>query len=89
MSEKRAFDLYVVDDEGKGVQGVRVVMVGERYDFDGETMQTSLDHIDGLTNIDGWFGVICKRAHRAEIFLDNKSYGFYWCENGVSVSIRK
>ncbi|MEK7062674.1 MAG: hypothetical protein AAB946_01415 [Patescibacteria group bacterium] len=88
MSERKSFDIFVVNDEEKGLQGIRVVMVYERYDFDGEKMQPSLDHINGLTDTNGWFGIDCKRAFKAEIFLDNRSYGNYWCENGVRIPIK-
>ena len=88
MSAREAFDIYVVNDEGKALQGVRVVIVYEKPEFDGETVKTYLTDIRGLTNTDGWFGINCARAFRAEIFLNNKSYGFFWCENGASISIK-
>lgn len=88
MSVREAFDIFVVNDERKGLQDIRVVIVYEKPEFDGETIKTYLADIRGLTNTDGWFGINCNYAFRAEIFLNNKSYGFFWCENGASVSIK-
>lgn len=78
MSVKDCFGIYVVNTGGKGLKDIRVVV-----------LQTSGDWnpVKGLTNTDGWYGIKCNYGFRVEIFLNNESYGIYWCENGERIFI--
>ncbi|MEK7629265.1 MAG: hypothetical protein AAB394_01940 [Patescibacteria group bacterium] len=82
---KEEFWIYVVDGAGKGLQDVRVTItqLGKLGPY-----AKGSPTIQGLTNTDGWFGIKCNYSFKAEVFLDNKSYGVYWCENGAGVSIK-
>lgn len=77
---KETFWVHVVDSSGKGLGGVRVVLTYDVGEFDGA--------IEGLTNANGRYRIKCNYSFKAEVFLNNKSYGFYWCENGSSISIK-
>ena len=92
MMPRDAFDIFVVDDGGKGLQGVRVTVVfldGLLSPLPGGEWHLGYHKIQGITDANGWCGFTCRSGIRGEIFLDNKSYGNYWCENGASVTIRK
>lgn len=86
MSARDVFDIFVVNDEGKGLQGVRVVV--RATEKSGPEWNRKYGSVSGVTDANGWFGIGCHYAFRGEVFLNNKSYGFYWCGNGVSVSIK-
>lgn len=78
LSWGNAFWVCVINTGMKGLKDIRVVVIQTSGDW---------NPVKGLTNADGWFGVKCNYGFRAEIFLNNKSYGICWCENGERISI--
>ena len=85
-SAEKSFWIRVVGNTGNGLQSVMVLV--RQTDRTGTPLDgNKYPFVQGLTNTDGWFGIKCNYAFKADIFLNNRSYGSYWCENGARITI--
>ena len=76
-----AFDVHAVNDEGDGVQGVRVVL-GFTSILRGMTAEEYTDS-DGHAEFDGY------DEGEIEVFVGGSSYGTYRYEDGGGITITK
>lgn len=75
------FDVHVVNDEGDGIEGVRVVL-GFTSILRGMTAEEYTDS-DGHAEFDGY------DEGEVEVYVDGASYGRYRYEDGGGISISK